>query len=129
MMDERTRSVAVKYLARLKKRNAEYDSECEQSYREDGLAPHYCIHGTNLWADYDPMCGPCEDAEGVYTEAIREAKRITKESAKRGDAMHTILTALMDASAPQSVISSVTSDVLNWVTAPTAWIYQDARKE
>ena len=31
---------------------------------EDGFRARYCYHGTNLWTDYDPICGYCED--GAY---------------------------------------------------------------
>src|SRR3954471_8807791 len=27
----------------------------------EGHTPHYCIHGTNQWTDYDNICGWCED--------------------------------------------------------------------
>ena len=46
--------------AEVAQRNAEYDADCAQ-WAEEGLAPHYCIHGTNLWVDYDNICGGCED--------------------------------------------------------------------
>jgi len=42
-------------------RRAEYAREC-QDYRDQGHRPHYCIHGTDLWVDYDNICGGCEDS-------------------------------------------------------------------
>jgi len=58
---------------------AEYLEACE-SWRRDGYRPHYCEHGTNMWTDYDNICGPCEDGltmrDGVFRReyAIAEAK-------------------------------------------------------
>lgn len=46
------------------KRVAEYEFECELD-RRDGHRPHYCIHGTNQWTDYDNICWQCE--EGIFT--------------------------------------------------------------
>lgn len=40
-----------------------YLREVEDAYEEGFRAP-YCFHGTNLWTDYDPICGYCED--GAY---------------------------------------------------------------
>lgn len=42
------------------KRARAYAAECEEDYRM-GYAPHYCIHGTNLWVDYDNICMGCEE--------------------------------------------------------------------
>lgn len=50
------------------KREEEYYAECEE-WAEEGYRPHYCIHGTNLWTDYDPICGPCEDGEPLWDDA------------------------------------------------------------
>lgn len=47
----------------LKKDAYEYLREVEDA-AEEGFRIHYCFHGTNLWTDYDPICGPCED--GAY---------------------------------------------------------------
>lgn len=33
------------------------------SWQEDGYGPARCFHGTNLWTEYDPICGPCEDGQ------------------------------------------------------------------
>lgn len=38
----------------------EYAREIEDCH-EQGYGVHYCFHGTNLWTDYDPICGYCED--------------------------------------------------------------------
>lgn len=43
----------------LDKRVASYTAECEDD-AANGYRPHYCYHGTNLWTDYDPICGWCE---------------------------------------------------------------------
>ena len=38
----------------------EWERDAAQSYRE-GYRPHFCIHGTNLWTDYDNICWGCEE--------------------------------------------------------------------
>lgn len=36
----------------------------EPEYNSFGqlLRPHYCVHGTNQWTDYDNICHYCEDS-------------------------------------------------------------------
>lgn len=43
------------------KGQADYLRDCEE-YREKGWRHHYCFHGTNMWTDYDPICGMCEES-------------------------------------------------------------------
>lgn len=63
-MDTKIKKTAVRiYLADIRRVIAGFESweaDCAQD-REDGYRPHYCPHGTNLWTDYDNICGPCED--------------------------------------------------------------------
>lgn len=53
------------HVQRLREIQNNYDAECETD-RKEGHRPHYCIHGMNLWVDYDPICGPCEDGYSRY---------------------------------------------------------------
>jgi hypothetical protein len=46
---------------KIAQRRADYALECEAD-RRNGHRPHYCIHGTNQWTDYDNICGGCEDS-------------------------------------------------------------------
>lgn len=43
-------------------RSNEYLRDVEDAAKE-GYRPHHCFHGTNLWTDYDNICGPCEDSQ------------------------------------------------------------------
>ena len=69
---------------------AKYERDCED-YAKDGYRPSRCFHGTYLWTDYDPMCGPCEDGYGwfdpmLYRQlAISEAKQAFKAMDERLD--------------------------------------------
>lgn len=67
--------LALKLLQARRKRWAEvqaaYDADCLE-WRKQGYRPHYCIHGRNMWVDYDIACGECENGEG-YWEYAREA--------------------------------------------------------
>ena len=48
-------------MRRLAQRDEEYEQACIE-WAAEGFRPHYCIHGTNLWVDWDPICGKCEAA-------------------------------------------------------------------
>jgi hypothetical protein len=52
--------IAVAYMRWLRERRDTYERECAE-YARQGYRPHYCIHGTNQWTDYDNICGPCEE--------------------------------------------------------------------
>jgi hypothetical protein len=54
--------------AEAQKAQAEYD-EALREWAEEGRAPHYCIHGRNLWVDYDIPCGECENGEPLWDDA------------------------------------------------------------
>lgn len=66
-----------------RKAKAERAAE-EASYAEDGYRPHYCIHGTNQWTDYDNICGGCEEgisllrmiAEGARSDVTQFTDRL-----------------------------------------------------
>ena len=36
-----------------------YLAACKE-WADEGFAPHYCIHGVNLWVDFDCACFRCE---------------------------------------------------------------------
>lgn len=97
---------------------AEYDAECAK-YAKDGYRPHTCFHGTNLWVDYDVMCGPCEDGYGwldpmLYRQlALSEAKRAYKEFDER-------LNIYTQASAKHAPMDY--GKMITWVSEPlTKW--------
>lgn len=58
-----TESDTQKARENLTKETEGYLLSVEQD-RKDGYRPSHCFHGTNLWTDYDPICGYCED--GAY---------------------------------------------------------------
>lgn len=60
----------------------DYLEACE-SWRREGYRPHYCEHGTNLWTDYDNICGPCEDGLSMRDGLLR--REIALDRAKRRD--------------------------------------------
>lgn len=73
--------LAVTLAAEAEESYAAYLADCE-SDRQAGYRAHYCEHGTNLWTDYDNICGPCEDGRTNSDpmqrreRALAEAKRI-----------------------------------------------------
>lgn len=59
----------VKARKRIADRDEAYELEARAAWKE-GLRPHYCKHGTNLWVDYDPICGGCESEYTPLEEAV-----------------------------------------------------------
>jgi hypothetical protein len=43
----------------LVQRREEYRKECDYYYKQ-GFRPQHCIHGVNMWVDYDCACWQCE---------------------------------------------------------------------
>lgn len=41
--------------------------EAEAEDNRNGHRTHYCVHGVNMWVDYDCACYRCEDGETIYT--------------------------------------------------------------
>lgn len=72
---------AMTLMAEAEAQYAEYVRDCEAD-AERGHRTHYCEHGTNMWTDYDNICGGCEDGwsngdPGQRRErALNEAKRV-----------------------------------------------------
>jgi hypothetical protein len=119
-MDSLTKNLALKRLhvlkARIARREAEYQREVEQAHKE-GFRPHYCPHGTNLWVDWDPICGYCEDGEpNVYDMAITWAKAaIYKSNQRRAYWEASVTKAAHDG---DRMPSSVTEPFIDWILAP-----------
>lgn len=80
--------LAVKIFESYRKQWAAYDAECAE-YAEQGYRPYACFHGTQLWSDYDVICGACENGYGwfdpmLYRQmAISEAKQAYNEFDER----------------------------------------------
>lgn len=118
------KSTAVK-LAAIVLRNAraqwaEYQAECDEAY-SDGYRPHYCRHGVNLWTDYDPMCGACEDGRGYWdypaecAEALDTAKRAIAECDRRQELAHAVIV-------EPRMSATVISELMTWILAPMSAI-------
>lgn len=74
--------------AEAQREQAEYD-EMVRECAEQGFRPKYCIHGTYMWTDWDPICGYCENGEPLWSDsrdwarAKDEAERILEAVAQR----------------------------------------------
>lgn len=100
----------------LKARRAEFaqhDELTEECYRK-GYSVSHCIHGTSLWTDYDPMCGPCEDGYGYWDyqlhaeDVLGLVRSARRECVKR----QRMVADLMVMGAP------VTGEMVTWASAP-----------
>lgn len=89
--DEKTvQTVKDAVLNGYKQMFADYADQCAE-YAEQGYRPHYCVHGTNQWVDYDNICGPCEEGYGSWDEekfgelAQDEAESFCNDLQKRSE--------------------------------------------
>lgn len=80
MLTMTEKALAMQEVKRLRKLVADYEEECRQAWK-DGYNPHYCIHGTNLWVDWDCACWKCE-AGGLDPRIPTEMYRIALDNAK-----------------------------------------------
>lgn len=60
---------------RLEERQRDWE-EMRDRLGEQGYRPSECVHGTNLWTDYDPMCLACEEGLSMEEEALLTAQQI-----------------------------------------------------
>lgn len=84
MLNKATLRLAAGIARRYADHYAAYLAECEQD-RRNGHRSHYCEHGMDLWVDWDPICGPCEDGESMRDPMVR--RRMALDSAKERMAM------------------------------------------
>jgi hypothetical protein len=49
-----------------------WEEDCAYD-RSNGFRPHYCVHGTSQWVDYDNICQGCEDSLTVWDMAEASA--------------------------------------------------------
>ena len=121
-MDKQTAKLAVILLNSYRNMFAEYEEECAE-YAKQGHRPHYCIHGTNQWTDYDNICGGCEDGDNYFhyesagRKAIDDAKRAMATMYERID----IYVKLDRERAP------IHGDFIAWVSEPVERIKKAAR--
>lgn len=71
--------VAMRIGRRMERDYQGYLDDCEAD-RRNGYRAHYCEHGTNLWTDYDNICGPCED--GITLRDPMTRRRLALDAAK-----------------------------------------------
>jgi hypothetical protein len=107
---ERILRRALAYKRRIDERARRYQEKCDYWARE-GHRPHYCIHGTDLWTDYDNICQGCEDGTDPYVMALDLAWADHREMVKRADA--TIPFACYDPAPPIDL-----APVWAWVNEP-----------
>lgn len=104
---------------------AAYEADAAE-YAKQGYRPSHCFHGTSLWTDYDPMCGPCEDGYGYFDPnayrrlAIDEAVRAYAAQNERVD----MLVKLMRMGAPVQI-----AELGAWATEPVQTYYPKAEQK
>ena len=101
----------------------EWEAVAVQCYRE-GYRPHYCIHGTNLWTDYDNICWGCEEygytglpqRHAVALEVATAAVRATEERCAVLDAFY--------AAGGRYASQDLQDAMLTWAYEPIASVTQ-----
>lgn len=71
-----------KHDATLRMRYESWVQDCRDD-RADGHSKSHCEHGTNLWVEWDPICGPCED--GVTMGDPVQRRRVALDTAYEED--------------------------------------------
>lgn len=80
-MDKNTLELALILLNDYRKAFVRYEEKVEEWHKQ-GYRPHYCIHGTNLWVDWDCACGACEMDDRPNYWSYQEYLRISLDEAK-----------------------------------------------
>lgn len=106
---------ALYHVKRLRRLQAEWDEDAREAAKE-GFRPHHCIHGTNLWVDWDPICGPCEDGfsryegEALYKAALMAAHEDVSECVRRS----TLVAPLVG----EYGLAAIREQLIEWATEP-----------
>jgi hypothetical protein len=87
MQNRRILELAMILLNAYRKDFVDYEEACEEWHRK-GYRPHYCIHGTNLWVEWDCACGACENGEDTYWDYATYLRRSLDEAKAAFDTMH-----------------------------------------
>jgi hypothetical protein len=99
----------------LDKRVKEYEEDCE-SWAEQGYRPHYCFHGVNLWTDYDPICGRCEDSDDwrdTEAKSIALAEDALIDFDEQGKAIRDVLNSLSHLADLNGILRSTRISIQN----------------
>lgn len=70
---------ARKDYVRLQNMLENYREACEDD-RRNGHRPHHCVHGVNMWVDYDCACYQCEDGETLYDLEAKTPADLMRET-------------------------------------------------
>lgn len=103
-------------------RYANYEQACKDWY-EQGYSPHYCVHGTNMWVDYDCACWSCEQSEDLrkgwqrfYEDELRGIRTMLSKM------QHTQSTFDKHPDAPAFTVE----ETVDWVNEAARWaLYAD----
>lgn len=108
-------SVAKRHLDAYRAQFAAHEVEKREAWAR-GEMLHYCVHGTNLWTDYDPMCGPCEDGYGYWDYLTFAGLALAEAKADyvRFEERLSLYVKLSNMGAPADALFSLTE----WVSEP-----------
>lgn len=109
-MDTITRRASLEALHRIRAQRAEWEESAGQ-YAREGFRPRTCVHGTSLWVDYDPICGPCEDGLSDHEVALIAGRH----RAKQVHEMIAVVTSFVASARTLGAPESVTRAAMDWL--------------
>ena len=86
---------ALRILRDLQKQEREWQEAAARDLM-NGHRPHYCIHGTDQWTDWDNICGGCEEGLTLREQAIRMARNELHTEMEAVNALATYIGKLRD---------------------------------
>lgn len=95
-----------------------YDSDIA-AYAEQGYGPHYCIHGTDLWVEYDNICAGCENGVTFANMAAQFAYGQVVEARRRMNVATTILSLSRADRDYLGLDGEFAERAVNWAMEPT----------
>lgn len=115
MQSKQTVELAAIILNSYREMFERYEEACEEYHRQ-GLRPHYCIHGTNLWVDWDCACGACENSEDSYWDYQTYLRRSLDEAKAAFEELNNRISKLIELQKMGAPINLM--DFNKWIAEP-----------
>src|SRR5690606_19910054 len=79
------KTFALAAIKEIRAEYAAYQRDMDDLLKE-GYGRSHCFHGTNLWVEWDPICGYCEAGLTLHEMALGRAKRRYAEVEEKSQA-------------------------------------------
>lgn len=96
----------------------EYEHNAREDYR-NGYRPHYCIHGTNQWSDYDVLCWACEEyGWNQFPDYLETLRHALAEAKHRMETANQRAELALPIAADTRLYPELRENLIEWVNAP-----------